>query len=291
MAKTPECEIGPRQAVRPNVSEGWPVFVLRTSMGGCFCTACPPKPRRQRWRRRRDSNPRYAFGAYNGLANRRLQPLGHVSASENIYISAGWRSNRWRANSGEDGERVAMLMAQLVAHRDARPPPVRAVRGRVQVDAPAGTACRIKAAAGSRPDQNHSADESTCLWQTVRVSPASRVCRARLSSSSRPAALHRTDGDVSGVWSAASRSDRRCCAETALRSWPTRCREGQKKRTGVRRVSNRPPVDPRAKACSSAKTHDGIRGLWGQSRRRRPRQPWLACRRRAPLHLRAAGIR
>src|SRR5262249_22671577 len=34
------------------------------------------------WRRRRDSNPRYAFGAYNGLANRRLQPLGHVSVSE-----------------------------------------------------------------------------------------------------------------------------------------------------------------------------------------------------------------
>jgi Protein of unknown function (DUF3551) len=33
------------------------------------------------WRRRRDSNPRYAFGAYNGLANRRLQPLGHVSVS------------------------------------------------------------------------------------------------------------------------------------------------------------------------------------------------------------------
>ena len=26
-----------------------------------------------------DSNPRYAFTAYNGLANRRLQPLGHVS--------------------------------------------------------------------------------------------------------------------------------------------------------------------------------------------------------------------
>ena len=32
-----------------------------------------------RWRRRRDSNPRYALTAYNGLANRRLQPLGHVS--------------------------------------------------------------------------------------------------------------------------------------------------------------------------------------------------------------------
>src|SRR5665213_820954 len=34
------------------------------------------------WRSRRDSNPRYAFGAYNGLANRRLQPLGHSSTSQ-----------------------------------------------------------------------------------------------------------------------------------------------------------------------------------------------------------------
>src|ERR1035437_10716244 len=34
------------------------------------------------WRSRRDSNPRYAFGAYNGLANRRLQPLGHSSVDE-----------------------------------------------------------------------------------------------------------------------------------------------------------------------------------------------------------------
>src|SRR5262249_33120720 len=33
------------------------------------------------WRRRRDSNPRYALRAYNGLANRRLQPLGHVSST------------------------------------------------------------------------------------------------------------------------------------------------------------------------------------------------------------------
>ena len=31
------------------------------------------------WRRRRDSNPRYELTPYNGLANRRLQPLGHVS--------------------------------------------------------------------------------------------------------------------------------------------------------------------------------------------------------------------
>ena len=35
---------------------------------------------RGRWRRRRDSNPRYALTAYNDLANRRLQPLGHVSS-------------------------------------------------------------------------------------------------------------------------------------------------------------------------------------------------------------------
>ena len=33
----------------------------------------------RQWRRRGDSNPRNAFTAFNGLANRRLQPLGHVS--------------------------------------------------------------------------------------------------------------------------------------------------------------------------------------------------------------------
>jgi hypothetical protein len=32
------------------------------------------------WRREGDSNPRYGFTPYNGLANRRLQPLGHPSA-------------------------------------------------------------------------------------------------------------------------------------------------------------------------------------------------------------------
>ena len=45
------------------------------------------------WRRRRDSNPRYAFGAYNGLANRRLQPLGHVSACGKAYSFAVSPSN------------------------------------------------------------------------------------------------------------------------------------------------------------------------------------------------------
>ncbi|CEJ86427.1 putative Resolvase [Hyphomicrobium sp. GJ21] len=35
-----------------------------------------------KWRRRRDSNPRYAFKAYDDLANRCLQPLGHVSPNQ-----------------------------------------------------------------------------------------------------------------------------------------------------------------------------------------------------------------
>ena len=34
------------------------------------------------WRRGWDSNPWYGFRPYNGLANRRLQPLGHLSVGE-----------------------------------------------------------------------------------------------------------------------------------------------------------------------------------------------------------------
>src|SRR5687768_17900674 len=33
-----------------------------------------------RWRRRRDSNPRYGLTPYGGLANRWFQPLTHVSS-------------------------------------------------------------------------------------------------------------------------------------------------------------------------------------------------------------------
>ena len=51
-----------------------------------------------RWRRRRDSNPRYAFGAYNGLANRRLQPLGHVSSAR----GNGYRNCLVWSNSAHD---------------------------------------------------------------------------------------------------------------------------------------------------------------------------------------------
>src|SRR6476469_9401517 len=35
-----------------------------------------------RWRRRRDSNPRYRIYQYDGLANRWFQPLTHVSGSQ-----------------------------------------------------------------------------------------------------------------------------------------------------------------------------------------------------------------
>jgi integrase len=34
---------------------------------------------KSQWRREGDSNPRYGFWPYNGLANHRLQPLGHLS--------------------------------------------------------------------------------------------------------------------------------------------------------------------------------------------------------------------
>ena len=40
-----------------------------------------------RWRRGWDSNPRYGLSPYNGLANRRLQPLGHPS---NRHSSITW---------------------------------------------------------------------------------------------------------------------------------------------------------------------------------------------------------
>jgi hypothetical protein len=44
--------------------------------------------------RGRDSNPRYALRAYNGLANRRLQPLGHLSGNAG-YAAGGcpWQAS------------------------------------------------------------------------------------------------------------------------------------------------------------------------------------------------------
>ena len=52
------------------------------------------------WRRRRDSNPRYAFTAYNGLANRRLQPLGHVSVTQDQRVSMRVGKNKSEIATG-----------------------------------------------------------------------------------------------------------------------------------------------------------------------------------------------
>jgi hypothetical protein len=41
--------------------------------------ACGEISSKLNWRREGDSNPRYGFWPYNGLANHRLQPLGHLS--------------------------------------------------------------------------------------------------------------------------------------------------------------------------------------------------------------------
>ena len=86
------------------------------------------------WRRRRDSNPRYAFGAYNGLANRRLQPIGHVSAVRPyLYFWAlrvNWRENRRNGgrcdivsiqNDGSGGENCppASALGRLTKNRAA----------------------------------------------------------------------------------------------------------------------------------------------------------------------------
>jgi hypothetical protein len=51
------------------------------------------------WRRRRDSNPRYGFRPYNGLANRRLQPLGHVSGDETSVSATSGPVKDWVAAS------------------------------------------------------------------------------------------------------------------------------------------------------------------------------------------------
>src|SRR4249919_3811688 len=49
------------------------------------------------WRSRRDSNTRYALRAYNSLANRRLQPLGHSSVTGG-YARA---TKAWQASPKE----------------------------------------------------------------------------------------------------------------------------------------------------------------------------------------------
>ncbi len=63
-----------------------------------------------------DSNPRYAFGAYNGLANRRLQPLGHVSACEIPRRSA----SAGQTAHGEPENPIALLLGNASHHINLR---------------------------------------------------------------------------------------------------------------------------------------------------------------------------
>jgi hypothetical protein len=78
-----------RGALKPMITHGWgpywPSVVDRIVVGSTQFkdNVNNSNSYSDKWRRRRDSNPGYAFGAYNGLANRRLQPLGHVSAFVN----------------------------------------------------------------------------------------------------------------------------------------------------------------------------------------------------------------
>lgn len=55
--------------------------------------------REDRWRRGWDSNPRYGLSPYNGLANRRLQPLGHPSTGARVCIEV----NQKRQSTGAGG--------------------------------------------------------------------------------------------------------------------------------------------------------------------------------------------
>ena len=69
---------------------------------GLFCKFVNVSERRRTssWRRRRDSNPRYGFRPYNGLANRRLQPLGHVSGK--AYQALSTHSERTKPEIGTE---------------------------------------------------------------------------------------------------------------------------------------------------------------------------------------------
>ena len=57
-----------------------------------------------RWRRGWDSNPRYGLSPYNGLANRRLQPLGHPSAARFLLLR-----RETAVNPGRPGRRPAHM--------------------------------------------------------------------------------------------------------------------------------------------------------------------------------------
>jgi hypothetical protein len=55
-----------------------------------------------------------------GLANRRLQPLGHLSEGRQTYKTLIWRSNPHRG-SGDSGDSGAVLRVNKSGHTAALP--------------------------------------------------------------------------------------------------------------------------------------------------------------------------
>src|SRR5262249_27173939 len=72
------------------------------------------------WRRRRDSNPRYGFRPYNGLANRRLQPLGHLSIKYFQALSGAPKRTNVDIATGLPPDPVAIQAGLFLLRPDAR---------------------------------------------------------------------------------------------------------------------------------------------------------------------------
>jgi hypothetical protein len=72
-----------RSAISPDHFAGSPRLSHRLMCSERETLSTPRKstPNGENWRRERDSNPRYGFKPYAGLANLCLQPLGHLSCT------------------------------------------------------------------------------------------------------------------------------------------------------------------------------------------------------------------
>src|SRR5579859_5976567 len=83
----------------------------------------------KKWRRKRDSNPRYPF-EYNGFQDRRLKPLGHSSAFYCNRLAAG-QTQQALGVAAVDTVLVGGAEAQAFDHPDGLPD-VQARRGLVR---------------------------------------------------------------------------------------------------------------------------------------------------------------
>ena len=76
-----------------------------------------------RWRRRRDSNPRYRIYQYDGLANRWFQPLTHVSGLQRRAGSLDFEPNAVNARDGHEAMKETFSVSEraLAGQRLALP--------------------------------------------------------------------------------------------------------------------------------------------------------------------------